>query len=90
VYNDFRNSILKCGRHVLIDKAGIPASPVEKDASKGVTDGKAAAGMVGKLEDLQEVASQHGLKFLVYMLDIAWAEAESLRDQQQHQQQPRD
>ena len=74
----------------MTDKAGITASPVEKDASKGVTDGKAVAGMVGKLEDLQEVASRHGLKFLVYMLDIARAEAESLCDQQQHQQQPRD
>jgi len=88
VFNASGNSILKSGRHVLIDKADITASPVAKDESKGVTDGKAVAGMVSKLEDLQEVASRHGFKFLAYMLDIARVEAESLCDQQQ--QQPRD
>jgi len=78
----------------LIDKAGITASPVAKDESKGVTDGKVVAGIVVKLEDLQEVASRHGFKFLVYLLDIARVEAQSLCDQhqqqQQQQQQPRD
>ncbi len=39
----------------------------------------AAAGMVEKLRDLQDVVSKHGFKFLVYMLDMARAEAESLR-----------
>jgi len=74
----------------LIDIAGITSSPVAKDESKGVIDGKAVAGMVSKLEDLQEVASRHGFNFLVYLLDIARAEAESLCDQQQLQQPPRD
>ena len=49
-----------------------------------ISDGIAAASMVEKLQGLQDVASKHGFNFLVYMLDIARAEAESLRraDQQ--------
>ena len=74
----------------MIDKTGITGSPVAKDESKAVVDVKAVTGMVGKLADLQEVASRHGFNFLVYMLDIARAEAESLRDQQKHQQPPSD
>ena len=74
----------------MIDKTGITGSPVAKDESKGVVDVKAVTGMVGKLADLQEVASRHGFNFLVHMLDIARVEAESLRDQQKHQQPPSD
>jgi hypothetical protein len=43
----------------------------------------AAASMVEKLRGLQDVASKHGFKFLVYMLDMARAEAESLRKDNQ-------
>ena len=43
----------------------------------------AAATMVEKLQGLQDVASKHGFKFLVYMLDMARAEAESLRKNDQ-------
>jgi len=43
------------------------------------SDNIAVASMIEKLQSLKEVASKNGFKVLVYMLDMARVEAESLR-----------
>lgn len=57
----------------------IKSSARESDLQE-ISGEAVAAGMAEKLRRIQDVASKHGFNFLAYMLDMARAEAESLRN----------